>query len=78
MFFYSRILLCLQYKTDIFCIFQSHKMNDEGDNENILSRSESRTLIVDEDNAYAVFVTYIEIYNNSVYDLLEDTEGKVK
>jgi kinesin family protein 23 len=28
--------------------------------------------IVDEDNTYAVFVTYVEIYNNAVYDLLED------
>jgi kinesin family member 23 len=28
---------------------------------------------LDEDNSYAVFVTYIEIYNNSVYDLLEPT-----
>lgn len=27
---------------------------------------------VDEDNLYAVFVTYIEIYNNIVYDLLEE------
>lgn len=26
---------------------------------------------LDEDNAYSVFVTYTEIYNNSVYDLLE-------
>jgi kinesin family protein 23 len=25
-----------------------------------------------EDNTYAVFVTYVEIYNNAVYDLLED------
>lgn len=28
---------------------------------------------INEDNMYAVFITYIEIYNNSVYDLLEDT-----
>ncbi|XP_077996675.1 kinesin-like protein KIF23 [Glandiceps talaboti] len=28
---------------------------------------------VEEDNNYAVFVSYIEIYNNYVYDLLEDT-----
>ncbi|XP_017135388.1 kinesin-like protein KIF23 [Drosophila miranda] len=28
---------------------------------------------LDEDNMYSVFVTYIEIYNNSVYDLLEDS-----
>ncbi|CAK1546538.1 unnamed protein product [Leptosia nina] len=27
---------------------------------------------INEDNQYAVFVTYIEIYNNSVFDLLED------
>lgn len=27
---------------------------------------------IDEDNMYAVFVTYIEVYNNSVYDLLEE------
>lgn len=27
---------------------------------------------IDEDNMYAVFITYIEVYNNSVYDLLED------
>uniref|UniRef100_A0A1A9WZH7 Kinesin-like protein n=1 Tax=Glossina brevipalpis TaxID=37001 RepID=A0A1A9WZH7_9MUSC len=31
---------------------------------------------IDEDNIYAVFVTYIEIYNNSVYDLLE--EGNIQ
>jgi kinesin family member 23 len=28
---------------------------------------------LDEDNTFAVFVTYIEVYNNSVYDLLEET-----
>ena len=28
---------------------------------------------VDEDSQYAVFVSYIEIYNNYVFDLLEDT-----
>ncbi|KAM3955684.1 kinesin family member pavarotti [Aphomia sociella] len=27
---------------------------------------------LNEDNQYAVFVTYVEIYNNSVFDLLED------
>ncbi|KAK3754440.1 hypothetical protein QZH41_009230, partial [Actinostola sp. cb2023] len=29
---------------------------------------------VDEDNGYSVFVSYIEIYNNFIYDLLEDVE----
>ncbi|XP_055376504.1 kinesin-like protein KIF23 [Condylostylus longicornis] len=28
---------------------------------------------LDEDNMYAVFITYVEIYNNSVFDLLEET-----
>ena len=27
---------------------------------------------LDEDNSYTVFVSYIEIYNNYVYDLLEE------
>lgn len=27
---------------------------------------------VQQDNAYAVFVTYIEIYNDNVFDLLEN------
>ena len=27
---------------------------------------------VDEDSLYAVFVSYVEIYNNYVYDLLEE------
>ncbi|XP_061855449.1 kinesin-like protein KIF23 isoform X3 [Colius striatus] len=28
---------------------------------------------IDEDNVYSVFVSYIEIYNNYIYDLLEDS-----
>lgn len=27
---------------------------------------------IEEDNMYAVFITYVEVYNNSVYDLLEE------
>ena len=27
---------------------------------------------VDEDSSYAVYVSYVEIYNNYVYDLLEE------
>lgn len=27
---------------------------------------------LEQDNNYAVFVSYVEIYNNYVYDLLED------
>ena len=32
----------------------------------------NRISTVDEDNNYAVFVSYIEIYNNYIYDLLEE------
>ena len=28
--------------------------------------------LIDEDSGYAVFVSYVEIYNNYLYDLLED------
>ncbi|CAL7933272.1 unnamed protein product [Xylocopa violacea] len=51
----------------------------DGDDNDVLKLSnESQTLDVDKDNAFAVFVTYIEVYNNSVYDLLEENEGKIK
>lgn len=29
---------------------------------------------VDEDCCYSVFVSYIEVYNNYIYDLLEDVQ----
>lgn len=31
---------------------------------------------VDDDNIYSVFVTFAEIYNNSIYDLLEESANK--
>ena len=34
--------------------------------------SDTTTLEVEEDNNYAIFVTFVEIYNNSVFDLLEN------
>lgn len=30
---------------------------------------------VDEDSLYSVFVSYVEIYNNYVYDLLEEQQA---
>uniref|UniRef100_A0A8C5FYT4 Kinesin-like protein n=1 Tax=Gouania willdenowi TaxID=441366 RepID=A0A8C5FYT4_GOUWI len=32
---------------------------------------------VDEDSSYCVFVSYVEIYNNYIYDLLEETQDDV-
>ncbi|RZF44754.1 hypothetical protein LSTR_LSTR000706 [Laodelphax striatellus] len=36
----------------------------------------SPKLEVNEENVFAVFITYIEIYNNCVYDLLEDNQAE--
>ncbi|XP_076070028.1 kinesin family member pavarotti isoform X2 [Oratosquilla oratoria] len=34
---------------------------------------QSKISCLDEDNMFAIFVSYIEIYNNYIYDLLDDT-----
>lgn len=33
-----------------------------------------KTDAIDEDSCYSIFVSYIEIYNNYIYDLLEETQ----
>ncbi len=35
-----------------------------------------QVLSIDEDSVYSVFVSYVEIYNNYIYDLLEATPAK--
>ncbi|XP_031366773.1 kinesin-like protein KIF23 isoform X2 [Apis dorsata] len=55
------------------------KIESDGDSNPIIHDiEESETIQVDQDNVYAVFVTYVEIYNNSVYDLLEDEDIRTK
>ena len=56
------------------------KADSDGDSNPMLVREidESQVVSMDQDNAYAVFVTYVEIYNNSVYDLLEDDDIRAK
>ncbi|XP_023936954.1 kinesin-like protein KIF23 [Bicyclus anynana] len=52
--------------------FKSNRKNNSNPN---LAMSDTEMNKIDglnEDNQYAVFVTYIEIYNNSVFDLLDD------
>ena len=46
------------------------RMNEFGSSERIMDSAKVED--VDEDNSYSVFVSYIEIYNNFVYDLLEE------
>lgn len=56
---------------------------DSDDGAQPLDRVADESLVsgLDEDNAYAVFVSYFEIYNNYVYDLFEDIQldgGKMR
>lgn len=37
-------------------------------------RNESQIVAIDSDNAYSIFVTYVEIYNKNVYDLLGEDD----
>uniref|UniRef100_A0A0A9YR00 Kinesin-like protein n=1 Tax=Lygus hesperus TaxID=30085 RepID=A0A0A9YR00_LYGHE len=51
-----------------------HKLEKKNSDPDLAQRvrDQSYALPVEPDFCYAVFITYIEIYNNSVYDLLED------
>ncbi|XP_018056057.1 PREDICTED: kinesin-like protein KIF23 [Atta colombica] len=57
-----------------------HKVDSDGDSKPVVAhkRNESQSVSVEADNAYAVFVTYVEIYNNSVYDLLDEDYARTK
>ncbi|KAL0122232.1 hypothetical protein PUN28_007166 [Cardiocondyla obscurior] len=56
------------------------KVESDGDSNPTVTHehNESQSVVVEPDNAYAVFVTYIEIYNNNVYDLLDDDDIRNK
>ncbi|KAH0949984.1 hypothetical protein HN011_008737 [Eciton burchellii] len=60
--------------------FKHRKIDSDGDSNPTLTheRNESQTVTVEPDNAYAIFVTYVEIYNNSVYDLLDEDDIRTK
>lgn len=47
-----------------------------GDAAKIYANDGTRVLGLNETNLYSVFVNYIEIYNNIVYDLLDESGGK--
>ncbi|XP_018347453.1 PREDICTED: kinesin-like protein KIF23 [Trachymyrmex septentrionalis] len=58
---------------------KNHKVDSDGDSKPVAhKRNESQSVSVEADNAYAVFVTYVEIYNNSVYDLLDEDYARTK
>lgn len=55
-------------------------MDSDGDSNPIVTHecNESQTVPLDSDNGYAVFVTYVQIYNNCVYDLLDKDDIRTK
>ncbi|XP_033226200.1 kinesin-like protein KIF23 [Belonocnema kinseyi] len=59
---------------------RTRKADSDSDSNPMILRAaeESQVIQVDPDNVYAVFVTYVEIYNNSVYDLLEEEDVRAK
>ncbi|KOB71648.1 Kinesin-like protein KIF23 [Operophtera brumata] len=52
--------------------FKTGKKNNSNPDLAMSSSDITKVGGINEDNQYGVFVTYIEIYNNSVFDLLED------
>ncbi|XP_037875228.1 kinesin-like protein KIF23 [Bombyx mori] len=52
--------------------FKTGKKNNSNPDLAMASTDITKVEGINEDNQYAVFVTYVEIYNNSVFDLLED------
>ncbi|GJQ78781.1 pav [Trypoxylus dichotomus] len=47
-----------------------------GESKPFYTNDGTRIAEINENNLYAVFISYIEIYNNAVYDLLDDTSDK--
>ncbi|KAM0737049.1 Kinesin-like protein KIF23 [Formica fusca] len=59
---------------------KQRKVDSDGDSNPTVAheRNESQTVMIEPDNAYAIFITYVEIYNNSVYDLLDEDDIRSK
>lgn len=58
--------------------FKSGKKNNSNPDLAMSSKDITKIDGINEDNQYSVFVTYVEIYNNSVFDLLEDGPPNTK
>lgn len=54
-------------------------MDSDGESNPIAhERNEMQSVAVESDNAYAAFVTYVQIYNNSVHDLLDEDDVRTR
>lgn len=65
--FHSNLILLL-----FLCFTFCRQKADPEFSDMINSEESCKSENVDEDCCYSVFVSYIEIYNNYIYDLLED------
>ncbi|XP_069699062.1 kinesin-like protein KIF23 isoform X2 [Periplaneta americana] len=61
-------------QNEIYSVRSLRTLKKKDSDSDLIQRTADSTKIenVEEDNTYAVFVTYVEIYNNAVYDLLEE------
>lgn len=67
----------------MFFLFSRKIDSDSDSNSNSLglrdiNESQTLTVGVDQDTQYSVFVTYVEIYNKRVYDLLEEDDFQTR
>ncbi|XP_065646360.1 kinesin-like protein KIF23 isoform X3 [Hydra vulgaris] len=56
---------------------KSRKQTEEDRMADMIRIPDLTKLEVDQDNVYSVFISFVEIYNNSVFDLLEDSANDV-
>ncbi|XP_017776518.1 PREDICTED: kinesin-like protein KIF23 [Nicrophorus vespilloides] len=53
-------------------------LRKKGSGDKVLYTNDGTSILgINERNLYSVFISYIEIYNNTVYDLLDESGGKV-
>jgi len=52
-----------------------NKKSHQNDMNDVIRVPDQTFLEVDEDSHYAVFISYVEIYNNSIFDLLDDSNS---
>lgn len=53
-----------------------NKKSHQNDMNDVIRVPDQTFLEVDEDSHYAVFISYVEIYNNSIFDLLDDSSNE--
>ena len=56
------------------CIFHKYREDNSHDNSNSRRKDRSRVEDLEIDNTFTVFLSYVEIYNKYIYDLLEEAE----